>query len=241
MLDYADEILAGGVAILAIFALPLIVRCFWEMGRGDGNGLRTVAAAAVVFGCMGVCGLVWAPRIDGMGWIVLRFGLILLKLALVLVVIFTWQGFRTDRRIGMVMATILIPLVVASLVFDFQSAGTVAQIDSSSFAFRFGQAVTALPFLWLGIESALKWRHGEWDLWEAVSRDAGRSRLGAWAVASGAFAAECLLAFGFSFVDPGPWATLIQTARGVLYVVAAGCIWVAFYRPREQGRLGLEG
>ncbi len=231
-----DAVLAGGVAILALFTLPLIVRPFLDLSSGEASGLRSIAAAAAVLGCLGMFGLVWAPRIEGLGWIVVRFALILLKLALVLIVIFTWQAFRPKQPAGRLISAALIPLLAISLALDLEGLGTAAHVDSSSFAFRFGQAVTSLPFFWLGYEAWSHWRRGRSAPWEIAARAGASSRLGAWALAATAFALQGVLALACSLLRDDDFSSALQMLRGLLYVAAAGCIWVAFYQPRVAGQ-----
>jgi hypothetical protein len=226
-----ESALAAGVGLLALVSLPLIANAFLDVLRWESEPIRAVGAAAIVMGCLGMCGLVWGPMLGRSGWLVALFALVLLKIGLGLATVFTWRAFRPQSVAAMSATGALLALLMASLFLDLQTIRTDASYPEGTLGFRVGQLVTSLPFLWLGLESSRVRRASQrGDAPPAVAW-LPSPRFGAWSLASAAFFAECQLALVGSLVIDPRWRDGINGARGLLYAAAAVCVYVAFYAP----------
>jgi hypothetical protein len=226
-----DTVLAAGVALLAIVSLPVLVHAATDLIRWESEPVRAVGAAAIVMGSLAMCGLVWGPLLGRTGWLVSLLALVLLKIGLGLVVVFTWRAFRPGNGAATGAMSLLLALLTASLYLDLQTVeiGTGYPVDS--LGFRFGQVVTSLPFLWLGIEAALAHRatqRGE----SSPARDCmpGGS-FGMWSMIGLVFFAQCYVALLQTIVTGPRGESAVHALRGLLYAVAAGCIYLALYAP----------
>ena len=229
-MDIAGEwALHLGVVILAMVALPLLARSFLDVVGGESEPIRAIGSAAIVLGCLGMCGIVWAPALGGQGWIVYLIALIFLKFGLGLLVIFTWCVFRLGVPAAALGVFVLLGILTVSLVLDLHTARTDASYPEDSLGFRAGQLVTSLPFLWLGLESWRAHRLRRKGLALSVRAGFRESRLAAWAAACFAFSTECLLAFAHSFVADDTWRGLLIAGRGVVYGFSALFVYHAFY------------
>lgn len=226
-----DGLLAAGVALLALVTLPLLARAFWDIVHWESEPHHALGATAAMMGCLGVCGLVWAGQLDDATWLVMLFALVLLKLGLGLGVLFAWRTFRPQGITAASLAIALLALLTLSFALDFLTLRTDGSYPERSLGFILGQAVTGLPFLWIGVESGLAWRGRRRNAPGAIRHRFRGGQLLALSLASVAFFSECQLALAGALTASAAWQTALAAARGALYAIVAVCMIVAFYLP----------
>jgi len=226
-----EMLMAAGVGLLAIVALPLLAHAFTDLVSWEKEPVRAIGAAAVVMGCLGMCGLIWGPLLGEGGWLVSLLGLVLLKIGLGVAVVFVWRAFRPHDIAAKATTAILMGLLVLSLYLDLQTIHTDASYPVRTLGFRLGQVVTSLPFLWLGIESARAGRAVRRGEPTTASAYFPGGHFRAWSIASAVFFLECCTALAASMLEGPQWRSAIDGLRGLLYGAAAICVYRAFYAP----------
>jgi hypothetical protein len=166
---------------------------------------------------------------------------VVLKIGIGLVVVFTWRAFRPGSVAAAAATTALLALLLASLYLDLQTVHMDVRYPVDSLGFRVGQVVTSLPFLWLGIEATQAWRaaqRGEPSLARNCMPD---GHFGVWSAVSLILFLECYAALLQTVVTGPRGLSAVHALRGVLYAVAAGCIYVAMYAPALARRRFADG
>jgi len=243
MIFLSDWVLFLGKLFFVVGGLAASIAVLRAAPSGAQRWPHVLAAAAILVGGIGLGLYPLALRLpDSLAgyslWIAAE---ILMRTGIGLLGFFLWRVFRPESGAALTGAVACAVLLIATLAWDLAAQPQWWLYDAACASAYTAQLAFAVPFVWSSVETALEWRRSRRRVALGLADPQVSHRFLIWCLATSAFVAICLLynvIAWFGANDRVELAAAARFARGLLYFVVVGALWLgliapAFYRRRS--------